>query len=168
MGGVVFAALALFALVLISHGRSVVEDSTDGLLRLSWRTVGERIETCRPPTEQELAAVPRHMRPEEVCEGRMAPFELRVRVDGETRVARMIRPAGVREDRPIYVFEESRVEPGLHQIEVSFSRVDEEAGRSDPLLSVRFTVDLADRSVVLVTRDSESGDLVVRDQVAGA
>jgi hypothetical protein len=159
------AALATLGMVALTDAPTLVEPDADGLLRLSWRMVGERVELCRPPTAEDLAALPRHMRPQEICEGRMAAFVLRVRVDEESVIDREIRPSGLREDRPVYVFEERRLAPGRHRIEVTFSQVEGNDREQQTLLELRSAVDVPARGVVLVTRDSEGGGLVLRDHV---
>jgi len=156
--GVAIAATAL--LVTLSNVTTRVAASEDALVRLSWREVGERTRECRPPTEAELAGLPEHMRMDEVCEGRLAAWRLEVRVDGEMRVEREVRPSGAREDRPTYVFEELPVGPGPHELEVDFRVVGsaaDSAGRS-----LRAEIDPSPRAVVLVTRDAAGEGLVLR------
>ncbi len=165
--GVVVALLATLGIVFLTDAPSLVEPSSDGMLRLSWRTVGERIESCRPPTEADLAALPLHMRPKEICEGRLASFELRLRVDGQLLVERTVRPAGLREDRPIYVFEEQRVRPGRRHIEVDFLRLGEDPDDLVTVLELASEVEVSRRGVVLVTLDRETGELVLRQEVFG-
>lgn len=89
-------------------------------IRLSWRYRGEAVRECRPLTEEERAALPAHMRREEVCERRLPPYRLRVVVDGREAVADRVRGGGARGDRPIYVFRDLRVAPGVHGIRVVF------------------------------------------------
>ena len=65
-----------------------------GVLRLSWRVRGERVTECRRLTPEELEALPLHMRRPEVCEGRIAPYRLRVTIDGSVVEDTLIRAAG--------------------------------------------------------------------------
>lgn len=93
------------------------------LLRLSWRAIGERIERCRQATAAELEGVPAHMRQPLICEGaRVAPYELRVSVDGHVVHDALAPGTGVAGDRPIYVLQEFELVPGPHRIEVRFRR----------------------------------------------
>ena len=165
IAGAVAALLATVGLVVLSDVALSVAPSERALVRLSWRSVGQRIEECRAPTEAELAALPPHMRMREICEGRLTPFQLRVRLDGALVVDRELRPAGAREDRPTYVFEELEVAPGPHELEVAFSTVGApgETPRSAPL---RFdgTVSPGPREVVLITHTEGEAQLVARSR----
>lgn len=159
------AALALLAAAGLVAGSDVeleAHASDDGLLRLSWRAVGERVEECRTLDAAEQAALPRHMRRDEICEGRLAPFALSVRVDGAVVLDRELRPAGAREDRPTYVFHELPLAPGPHRLELEFAVVGDEAAVSAPPLRLATTVHVPSRGVILVTQD-EDGDLEVRN-----
>ena len=93
-------------------------------LRLAWRARVARVEECRRLSEAEQAELPAHMRREEVCEGRVASYELRVEVDGSVRHRSVVEGAGARGDRPLYVFEATPLEPGRHRVRVTFERVD--------------------------------------------
>ena len=150
------AALALCAGLVIGTGAPYqVEADDDGLIRLSWRAVGQRVEQCRTPTEEELAALPAHMRRQEICEGRMTPFRLSVRIDGVDVLDERILPSGTRQDRPVYVFREFPVPPGSHRLELRFAEeVPEGAGREPrPPLGLDETLELAPRAIALVTLD---------------
>jgi len=92
----------------------------EAVLRLSWRTLGLRVEECRRRTEEELAALAEHMRTPEVCVGRGADYELRMTVDGAEVVRDTIAPSGARRDRPVYVFEDLALGPGRYRVDVEF------------------------------------------------
>ena len=100
------------------------------LIRLSWRTPGELVNECRRPTAEELERTPVHMRREEVCEGRMVPYRLRVELDGRPVMDETVRAAGAREDRPLYVFREIEVPAGEHRLAIVWER--EDAPDADP------------------------------------
>lgn len=95
-----------------------------GVLRLSWRTRGERVEECRRLTPAEIAQLPIHMRREEVCEGRVLPYLLVVEMDGRLLLRERVLPAGARHDRPLYVFHEIPIPTGEHRLAVRFVRED--------------------------------------------
>lgn len=156
--GCLVAIAVTWGIVLLSRLGIQVAPEEEALLRLSWRANAERTERCRPLSEEEQASLPAHMRRTEICEGGLASFRLAVTVDGETRVDRELRPAGVREDRPTYVLEVLPIAPGPHRLEVVFEVVGESERAP---LAVAGAIDLAPRDVLLVTRD-ERGELVMR------
>lgn len=129
-------------------------DADGAVVRLSWRLRAEEGAECRRPTQAELDRLPVHMRNPDACIGDLAPYELRVEVDGSPRVSRVVRPAGVRGDRPIFVYEELRLDPGRHALSVRFGAVGAENGR-DPALSLDTTVELEPGRIVLVSRGSD-------------
>jgi len=134
------------------------ESSEEALIRLSWRTVGERVEECRTPSEEELAALPPHMRQGEICEGAMVPFRLRVAVDGASVFDGPVHTAGARGDRPAYVFHEFRVPPGPHHLQVRFE-VDRGEGAvlsERPPLTLDEEVTLEPRAILLVVENEGS------------
>jgi hypothetical protein len=168
LGGALGAALLTAGLVLGSRVPWRVEGGGDASIRLSWRVVGERIEQCREPTAAEQANLPPHMRQTRLCERRLAPFRLAVRVDGAELLDASVRPSGAREDRPTYVFHELRVPPGEHRLELRFE-VERPPGSGPPaqpplLLDER--VRLAPRRVLLVTRAAETGALAILSEAA--
>jgi hypothetical protein len=128
--------------------------SASAVLRLAWRARGIRIEECRQLTEEELANL------------RLIPYRLTVEVDGTTMVNTEIRPAGAREDRPLYVFQDLRLDPGPHDVSVVFVREgeidpDTEAGAATPgRLEFYEQIVFAVREIALITYDTERKELV--------
>ena len=107
-------------------------------LRLSWSARPERIEVCRTISEEELAQRAEHMRQRVECEGRFATYSLRVEVDGRVAGEDVVRGAGLRSDRPLYLLREFELSPGLHTIHVSFTRrekTDDDAAAFAPAVS---------------------------------
>lgn len=113
------AVLALGALSRIPYTPA---GAGHGVLRLSWRVRGERVTECRRLTPEELEALPLHMRRPEVCEGRIAPYRLRVVIDGAVVEDTLIRAAGAREDRPIYVLRDFTLAQGVYAVDIAFTR----------------------------------------------
>jgi hypothetical protein len=64
------------------------------------------------------------MRREEICEGRTLPYRLVVVLDGATAADASVEPSGARADRPLYVFHEIAVDPGVRLLELEFVRED--------------------------------------------
>lgn len=93
------------------------------LVRLDWRARGERVEECRAPRDEEIAELPVHMRPREICESKIAPYTLVVTLDGAVVIDDTIHGAGAREDRPLYVAREIAVSPGPHYLHIGFEKI---------------------------------------------
>ena len=155
----VASALALAALSQVPYTPAAAEQA---VLRLSWRAPGVRVQNCRRLTDEEKAALPAHMRRDEVCEGRLLPAHLRVEVDGRVVVDDTVRASGARGDRPLYVFREIPLAPGAHALRVRFSRPDGGSGAAAPALHLDDTLALVPGEVALVTYDADAGALVVR------
>jgi hypothetical protein len=130
--GRILRAVAVSGLLLVGLGSLSTfpygRDPEDAVLRLSWRVRGERVEECRRLSPEEVAALPVHMRRQEVCEGRVAPYHLTVRLDDRLLEESTIRPAGARADRPVYVHREYRLPPGQHRVDLEFRLEDAAAG----------------------------------------
>ena len=116
--GAVTAAF-MAALALLSDF-SIGQPATDGVLRLAWRTVGQKASLCRVPSAEELEKQPAHMRRATVCEDWLLPYVLTVEVDGQARLERRIHSIGARSNRPLFVQEDLPMTPGSHRVRVSY------------------------------------------------
>lgn len=119
---VVFSALILAAMAWLSAAPVPLSGAESARLRLSWSARPERIEKCRVLSDEELAKLGEHMRQRTECEGQFATYVLRVDVDGSRIHESIVRGAGLRNDRPIYLLEDFDVDAGRHRVHVSFSR----------------------------------------------
>ena len=132
------------------------------LLRLSWRSNGEEIRIPR----QQQANLPEHMRlPEgQAFDVRIRPYELRVLLDGEELLRRQIEAPGYRHDRPLSVFQELAVSPGIHGVEVQFLP-QAVAGAAPPLAAIPYQANLTfvPGRVMLVTQDAQGAWSLVSD-----
>ena len=167
-GGIVLGTFLCAAVIAGSRVPWDPEPPQAAVVRLSWRAVPAMVEECHPPTEEELAGLPPHMRPPEICVGRAIPFRLRFRLDGETLVDEQVLGAGVREGRPMYVFHEARTVAGEHVIEVDWvpdgQGADEGASATAAGIegaTLREVVTLQPLDIALVTW-GEDGGLVLR------
>jgi hypothetical protein len=144
------------------------EAADHAVLRLAWRARGIRVENCRTLSAEELARIPKHMRRTQECEGAILPYRLRVLLDGEPVADQVIRPAGIRADRPLFVFQETTVSPGTHDLKVTFALVGEVPAdalqdEATPVsLEFESVITLDTGEVALVTYDAESGRLVLK------
>ena len=97
-------------------------NANEARLRLSFSARPERIEVCRTLSEEELAQLAEHMRQRVSCEGVFATYTLRIDVDGTTIGESVVRGAGLRNDRPLYLLQDYPVPPGEHRFRVSLTR----------------------------------------------
>ncbi len=107
-------------------------------LRLSWSARPERIEVCRTLSSEELARVEEHMRQRVQCDGRFATYSLKVEVDGRRVGDAVVRGAGLRHDRSMYLLRDFDVSSGLHRVRVTFKRrehTDDDAAAFTPVIS---------------------------------
>lgn len=111
-------------MVWASQAPLTLDGGDAGVLRLAWSARPERIETCRPQAQEELARLPVHMRQPVVCEGTSAQYRLTVRAGDEILAEQIVRGGGLRRDRRLYVFREFRLAAGEAPIEVRFERVE--------------------------------------------
>jgi hypothetical protein len=105
--------------------------SDTSVLRLSWRLRGEKKETCRTRTAEELAALPVHMRTPEVCVGHLVSYRMTLRIDDAPPVVKTFLPAGAKGDRPIFVMFDQPLTPGEHRIAIAFTPIGEGEGEGE-------------------------------------
>lgn len=170
--GVLAAGIGLAMTVALAASSRVPwnpDSEAESLLVLSWRGVSESRDLCREPTAEDLAGLPSHMRPDRICEEAMAEYRLTLSLDDESLVDRVVSPAGARGDRPVYVLERIPVNSGEHQIAVAFSPTNAattlppgEAAGQPRGIAIQETVTFRPGHVVLVTRDGDRGEFVIR------
>lgn len=122
--GLAVALAATMGIVWASNVRMTPHASGDGVLRLAWSARPERMEDCRPQSEDALAKRPPHMRQALVCEGTTAAYRLEVRREGTVITEQIVRGGGLRHDRPLYVFRDILLPAGEAAISVRFVRLD--------------------------------------------
>jgi hypothetical protein len=133
-------------------------------IRLSWRTPAEFREECREPTTEELERLPVHMRRQIICEGYTVPYRLRAELDGAPILDELVRPAGVRQDRPVYLMREIVLEPGEHTIKVSWASEPPPANGDEgwPPLEIDVELSLGAGEIALITYDNNERRLAAR------
>lgn len=89
----------------------------NGVLRLNWKTEGEKILIKADANNDNL---PAHMRAQSDFEEKMRDYKLTATVDDKPWLDKLMRPPGFNHDRPISVFEELSLPPGQHKVKVSF------------------------------------------------
>jgi hypothetical protein len=101
------------------------------LLRLTVQHVAALEEGGGSLSPEELAKLPRHMRPqsaERARTGRRRDTRLRVTLDGRRLLDRVYRPGGLRHDGPTFAYEELALPTGRHRLEVTLADEDGEGG----------------------------------------
>jgi hypothetical protein len=159
-GGVV-AALILAGTGAGSRIPTEFAAADSGLVRLAWRTLGERVRTCRQLTPEELRRIPTHMRRTEECTSLALPYRLTVKLDGREVLNVLVHAAGARQDRPMFVFREFPVASGDLRLSVEYQRAEdppagaEAVGETPPRLELDTTLRLHAREIVVVTYDPD-------------
>jgi hypothetical protein len=115
-------AIVLLLIVGTSAAPLPFHDPAMARLRLSWSARPERIEVCRTVSAEELEQREEHMRQRVECDGRFATYTLRVEADDRVVSESIVRGAGLRHDRPLYVLRDFDLPPGVHRIRVTFTR----------------------------------------------
>lgn len=119
---VIATAIVLFGVARASSAPLSMRGASSARLRLSWSARPERIEVCRTLSAAELAEREEHMRQRVECEGKFATYSLLIDADGRRIADMLVRGAGLRHDRPLYVLREVDLTPGQHRLHVGFTR----------------------------------------------
>lgn len=165
--GIVGPALAFFTAIVLLLGFALLTRISshpiagDGLLRLSLRLSGQSEKKCRARTEEELRALPQHMRTPEICDSRPLTYRLLVSVDAKTLRDEKVRPGGLHSDRPIYVEHDLEVTPGPHDVEVTFAPIDDPSGKAITL-SLQRNLRIGHGRVVLLHTSADQKTLLVK------
>jgi hypothetical protein len=148
------------------------EPPAHALLRLDWRLRGEEAGDCLRPTQADLDALPPHMRNPNACLGALPPYHLRLWVDDQLAIDDVVHGGGARQDRPLTVYRDVPVEPGLRRLRAEFVRAapDERNStmsqtRPATALEASGEARLAPGQVLLVVRRQDTGALVIRAPV---
>ncbi len=142
----------LIALVALLSRFPSGENSPVGVLRLNWKTVGEKI---RIEAAEVADDVPAHMRPQQDFEERMRDYQLSATIDGKLWLDQLMRPPGLHHDRPISVFEETTLPPGEHRIQVKFWPVPAEGAKWKPELDTTVVIEAGAITTLTVTGGGE-------------
>ncbi|HSJ10414.1 MAG TPA: hypothetical protein VK928_10885, partial [Longimicrobiales bacterium] len=121
-------------------------------LRFSWRMSVKAQENCRARTQEELDALPVHMRTPEVCTRDDAAYVLVTRIDDTTPDTVHLLRGGVKGDRPLFVLEERVLPPGVHRVGVELQRITTEGAESMAALDTE--LELRPGGIALVTLDA--------------
>lgn len=117
VGGVLVSLPLFFGAALLSgkpEWQSLPQDH--GLVRLSFTHSGAR--NCRERTSAELAALPKNMRAARICDRHRAPVRIEMDVDGQTVLAKELRPSGIAGSGPSRIYHRLVLPKGLHHVEL--------------------------------------------------
>jgi hypothetical protein len=170
---VVVTVGAAWGLAVLSALPMPGDPPTHALLRLDWRLRGEEAGDCLRPTQADLDALPPHMRNPNACLGALPPYHLRLWVDDVVVIDEEVRGGGARQDRPLTVYRDVPVEPGVRRLRAEFVRATADEGteavmpQERPALALRAEGEarLAPGQVLLIVRRQDSGALVIREPV---
>lgn len=88
-------------------------------LVVSFKHAGRSDQHCRKVSPEELAQLPLHMRKPEICDRLRAPVRMKVRIDGEERLAETYPPRGLFGDGNSLTIQHFTLTPGEHRVEVA-------------------------------------------------
>ncbi len=154
-----FGALLLMALLALLHIR--ISDPTSGsLLVVAAQTTAGTIQDCRTLSEEELAALPQHMRRKEVCDTRAVPYQLDLWVDDTLRLQKKYTAAGIHGDRPITIAERVGVTTGPHAVKLVLAPAETSSDENGlPTFSLEQTIDFEAGRIRVTSLDERTGQI---------
>jgi hypothetical protein len=114
------------------------------LLKVALKHVSAPVEAAAVLSPEELAKLPRHMRPAGGQGGERRGRRdtvVRVTLDGRPVLERTYRPSGLRSDGPTFVYEEVELRPGRYRIEASLAETGGPPARSGATAPLERRVD---------------------------
>jgi len=104
------------------------------------------------------------MRQRVVCEGDFATYALRIEIDRALVGESVVRGAGLRHDRPLYLLRDYAVPAGLHRVRVTLTR--REKSDSDTAAVVAALVPAADTGLFAGRAERETSERARRVRAA--
>lgn len=133
-----FLSLALILAVAVASGVPQGRTPTDGVLRLNWKTEGEKLRIKTDVNDENL---PVHMRTQVDYEEKIRTYRLKAIVDGKPWLDKVMQPLGFHHDRPISVYEELNLPPGKHHVHLSFLPEPDDGATWKPELDQSITIE---------------------------
>lgn len=158
---VAVAALMVLPLAALSSASYSPRGADAAVLRLSLRMAIASRDECRARTQQELDALPVHMRSPEECTRDAASYEVIARIGSLAPDTIRLARGGARGDRPIFILNDRKLPPGQHHVRVDVQRRNGAHPAENVLVGLDTTLVLERGSIQLVTLD-RSGRLVAR------
>jgi hypothetical protein len=156
---VILATSVLLTLPIVALARApyTPAGAGDAVLRFSWRMTTSVRENCRTRTQEELDALPVHMRAPEECTRDASHYQLVLHVGEQTETLPLVK-GGAKGDRPLFVLEERRLRPGVYDVSVELQRL---ADPAETLARLDTALVLRRGAVQLITRGEDGRLLVV-------
>ncbi|MBX3039074.1 MAG: cytochrome b N-terminal domain-containing protein [Bdellovibrionaceae bacterium] len=152
--------IVLIAAVLTRSPSPAISDK--GLLRLNIRLVGQTEKTCRPPSAEETAKLPLHMRAAEICSYRSLSYRMKLNIDGKEILDEPVHPGGLKRDRPLYVSRDIEVDSGTHRIEFSMEPL--EASAQTLSLALQKNVEFRPGQIALIRYSPDEKNAVLKEK----
>jgi len=129
----------------------------EAVLKVSFIHHGERVEPCRPYTQEELAGLAHNMRTPMKCGRERVPVAIEVELDGRTILSQVAPPSGLSRDGASAVYHRLDLPAGEHRIVV---RMRDKAG--DAFNHTREAkLKLVPAQVLVIDFDSEKGGITL-------
>lgn len=155
MGLAVSVALVLGTAALSARPAWQSLPSDHALLRLSFTTSGVR--RCRDRTPEELAALPRNMRQDQICDRRRAPVQVEMDLDGQPLLSETLQPSGLAGSGPSRIYRRFELPAGDYDVALRL-RTDPDA--ADVASASRQRVTLRPGQSLAIDYDGEAGKFV--------
>jgi hypothetical protein len=130
-----------------------------GLLRLSMRIAGARLQPCRQLTSREIERLPPNMRQAELCPRERADVRVRLIVDGVPLVDETLAPKGLARDGAATLYRRLVLPAGKHRVR---AEVNEDMRQSVSQHIVEAQIEVAPGRVLTVDYDREAGGVLFR------
>ncbi|MCB0365739.1 MAG: cytochrome b N-terminal domain-containing protein [Bdellovibrionaceae bacterium] len=120
-----------------------------GAIRIGWRLPGQKIETCRDLSPEELAHRLPHMRRPRECTVTYINYRLKLFVDNVAIVDELVLPPGLKHDRPLDVNYQHNLAPGEYNIRVEFAP-DDDLNSNAPRFELTESITISKQRIVLI------------------
>ena len=158
----VAAGAGLLSAVLVGTHVTTSDPTEGSELRVALRTSAGTVRDCRKFTEEELAALPMHMRRPETCESRAVAYRLVLTLDGIELFTRDYTAAGIHGDRPLTVDERFPIVTGEHTVGVRFAPADTAGSAGLPVFALDARVQFIEGRIRVAALDGSTQALTIR------
>ncbi|QEA13322.1 hypothetical protein [Comamonas flocculans] len=128
-------------------------------IKVSFLHHGQRVEECRPYTEEEKAKMAPNMRKSMKCGRERSPVHIEVDIDGQQVLSHTAVPAGLSRDGASTMYRRLNVPAGEHRITVRFK---DRMSSPEPTQQLEKTVALKSAQVLVIDYDQSRGGVVLQ------